>query len=288
MANEKKWFEATQKNNINNTDKVLVYDTASSASRTVEVSLLKGADNLTDEYAELFSKNGEKYRVYVGTDGSPKAIKSTAFTATLPKPSDNLEGKYQSLIINQMWGGGEFLSGTSVSHSFIELYNLNNVELNLRGLYLWYKSGTSAWEKQELVGIIPPYSSFLIRGAEHNTIFKDDCRLKITEYDLEFLDNNGNPKKFASNGMSVYISIGDTAPAVNPPRSLTNVEGVTTMQQAYVDLIGCGGIDTSIHTVTAYEKNYKFGMSKSCACRRVDFYNGGTAKDISGLMNSSL
>ena len=232
---EKNWFAVTQKNSVNSTDKVLVYD--GTTSRTVEVGLLQGSTNVTDEYVELEGKDGNLYRVYVDKEGNTKAIKSEAFTANTPNEEDNLEPKYQALIINQMYGGGDNLSGTAVSHSFIELYNLSNAELNLKGLYLWYKSGTSAWESLELVGIIPPYSSFLIRGAEHNTKFKDTCRLKIENYDQEFLDTNGNPKKFSDRGMSVYISIGNKPPAVNPPRKLTNLEGVTTMQPAYVDLL---------------------------------------------------
>ena len=278
---EKNWFAVTQKNSVNSTDKVLVYD--GTTSRTVEVGLLQGSTNVTDGYVELTGGDGKLYRVMVDSEGKPQVIKSEAFTANAPNEEDNLEPKYQALIINQMYGGGDNLSGTAVSHSFIELYNLSNTELNLKGLYLWYKSGTSAWESLELVGIIPPYSSFLVRGAEHNTKFKDTCRLKIENYDQEFLDTNGNPKKFSDRGMSVYISIGNKPPAVNPPRKLTNLEGVTTMQPAYVDLMGCGGTDKSTHTVSAYETNYRFGMDKNCACRRIDFYNGGTARDISGL-----
>ena len=280
---EKKWFEVTQKASVNDTDKILVYD--GTVSRTVQVGLLKGASNLTNEYVELEGKDGNLYRVFIDKEGNTKSVKSEAFTANNPKEEDNLEPKYQALIINQVYGGGDNLSGTAVSHSFIELYNLSNTELNLKGLYLWYKSGTSAWESLELVGIIPPYSSFLVRGAEHNTKFKDTCRLKIENYDQEFLDSNGNPKKFSSNGMSVYISIGNKVPAINPPRSLTNVEGVTTMQPAYIDLLGCGGTDKATHTVTAYETNYQFGMDKNSSCRRIDFYNGGTARDISGYAN---
>ena len=279
---EKKWFEITQKANVNSTDKVLVYD--GSVSRTVEVGLLQGSTNVTDEYVELEGKDGKLYRVFIDKEGNAKAIKSEAFTANPPSENDNLEDKYQALIINQIYGGGDNLSGTAVSHSFIELYNLGSTELNLKGLYLWYKSGTSAWESLELVGIIPPYTSFLVRGAEHNTKFKDTCRLKIEKYDQEFLDNNGNPKKFSANGMSAYISIGNKTPAVNPPRSLTSVEGVTTMQPAYIDLLACGGTNKATHTVAAYETNYTFGMDKNKAFRRIDFYNGGTARDISGLI----
>ena len=280
---EKKWFEVTQKNSVNSTDKILVHD--GSVSRTVEVGLLQGSTNVTDRYVEVTGEDGKLYRVMVGSDGKAKAIKSEVFTATPPNENDNLEPKYQALIINQIYGGGDNLSGTAVSHSFIELYNLSNAELNLKGLYLWYKSGTSAWESLELVGIIPPYSSFLVRGAEHNTKFKDTCRLKIENYDQEFLDSNGNPKKFSDRGMSAYISIGNKTPAVNPPRKLTNLEGVTTMQPAYIDLLGCGGTDKATHTVAAYETNYTFGMDKNKAFRRIDFYNGGTGRDISGYAN---
>ena len=282
----KNWFDVTQKNTVNETDKILVYD-ETNGSRIVPASSLKGADNLTDKYVEITGDDGKLYRVKVDVLGNPVAVKSEAFTATAPSESDNTNDVYQALIINQMWGGGDLLTGTSVSHSFIELYNLSNKELNLKGLYVWYKSGTSAWESNELVGIIPPYSSYLIVGAEHNSVFKDDCRLKIEEYDMVFKDNNGNPKKFSNNGMSVYITIGNKTPATNPPRSLTDNAGATTMQPAYVDLMGCGGTNTSTDTVTAYEKNYRFGMSKSCACRRIDFYNGGKAKDQSGYSNGT-
>ena len=59
------------------------------------------------------------------------------------------------------------------------------------------------------------------------------------------------------------------------------------MTPAYVDLMGCGGTNTSTDTVTAYEKNYRFGMDRKHACRRIDFYNGGKAKDISGYSNGT-
>ena len=144
----KNWFSATQKNSVNDTDKILVYD--GTDSRTVEVSLIRGSSNVTNEYVELTGEDGNLYRVFVDYDGNAKAIKSEAFTSADPNSTDNIEDKYQSLIINQMWGGGDLLSGTAVSHSFIELYNLNKSELNLKGFYLWYKRGTSAWEKLEL------------------------------------------------------------------------------------------------------------------------------------------
>lgn len=280
MAEGKRWYSVTQKNKVNPTDKMLIYD--GSASYVVPLSLVKGADNLTNEYVELEGEDGELYRVSVDCNGNPHAIKSSAFTASNPNVDDNTNPIYQALIVNQMYGGGELLEGTAVSHSFIELYNLSKNELNLKGLYLWYKSGTSVWESMELKGIIPPYSSYLIVGAEHNSIYKDTCRLKITEYDAVFKDVNGVPKRFSNKGMSVYISIGNAMPDTNPLRGIADISGNVEPQPAYIDLMGCGGTNPSTDTVGAYEKNYRFGMNKDCACRRIDFYNGGDATDISG------
>ena len=199
------WYDATQKLSANDTDLMPIYD--GQDAYVVPISAIKGADNLTDGYVLLTGEDGVDYRVKIDALGNPKVIKDSAYTATAPSESDNINDVYQALIINQMYGGGDLLTGASCSHSFIELYNLSNSELNLKGLWIWYKSGTSAWEGQELVGIIPPYSSYLIVGAEHNSIFKDDCRLKIEDYDMVFKDTNGNPKKFSNTGMSVYISI---------------------------------------------------------------------------------
>ena len=42
----KKWFTATQKGSVNDTDKILVYD--GTDSRIVEVSSIRGSANVTD------------------------------------------------------------------------------------------------------------------------------------------------------------------------------------------------------------------------------------------------
>lgn len=80
------------------------------------------------------------------------------------------------------------------------------------------------------------------------------------------------------------MAIGDTLPDINPVRSITDLQGTTTRQPRYIDLLGCGGT-AETDTVEAYEKEYNMGMSTDCACRRIDFYNGSTAKDISGYNN---
>ena len=75
MADTKKeWFSVTEKNNVNPTDKILVYDGTN--SRLIKAELLKGAANLTHEYVELTGEDGKQYRVYVDRLGNAKAIKS--------------------------------------------------------------------------------------------------------------------------------------------------------------------------------------------------------------------
>ena len=97
MADQKKnWFSVIQKSNVNDTDKILVYD--GNNSRTVEISKIRGASNLTNEYVELQGGDGKLYRVYVDNEGNAKAIKSEAFTATNPSVNDNLEPKYPPTI----------------------------------------------------------------------------------------------------------------------------------------------------------------------------------------------
>ena len=129
----KKWYEVTQKLSVNDTDKILVWDGTN--SRTVELGLIRGIENVTDEYVELVASDGTTYRAMVDGKGELKVVKSEVFTAPDPAPEDNISDKYQALIINQMYGGGDLLSGTAVSHSFIELYNLSKNELNLKISY---------------------------------------------------------------------------------------------------------------------------------------------------------
>ena len=59
----KKWFTATQKGSVNDTDKILVYD--GTDSRIVEVSSIRGSANVTDKYVEVTGEDGNLYRVFV-------------------------------------------------------------------------------------------------------------------------------------------------------------------------------------------------------------------------------
>ena len=92
---KKKWYDATQKLTANNTDKILVYDGTS--SYTVNVSAIKGVDNVTDEYMLVTAKDGNQYRVGVDYLGNLYAIKDEAYTATPPSTSDNTNDNMRGL-----------------------------------------------------------------------------------------------------------------------------------------------------------------------------------------------
>lgn len=73
------------------------------------------------------------------------------------------------VIINQVYGTGNN-QDVPVSHSFIELYNPTDKEIDLTGMTVQYakKAGTS-WTVYPLTGTIKAYSFFLIRGQQENS-----------------------------------------------------------------------------------------------------------------------
>lgn len=248
-------------------------------NKRVKVSALKGADNLTSKYVELIGDDNETYRVTI-KDGKIYAYNSAVDEAKAPEVGDN--ARYDGLIINKMYGGGTSLVNTSVSHSFIELYNCKNEAINLKGLYLWYKSTTGSWQSLELKGIVPPYHSFLIRGAEHNDYHKDFVRCHVDKYDMSW------DIKFSNQGFSAYLCIGSETPEANPVRQTVDpVSGnVTWTNGRYIDLLGCGGVDKS-QNPTAYELRYLNCMTEHVGVMREDFANSGSVnigsnKDVKG------
>lgn len=262
---DKKISELIEILNVDGTEYVPIV--SDGMNKKVKVSALKGSDNLTSNYVELIGDDGKTYRAVV-KDGQLIAYDKEVDTANPASSGDN--ALYDGLIINKMYGGGSSLVNTAVSHSFIELYNCKNVPLNLKGLYLWYKTKSSKWQSLELKGIVPPYHSFLIRGAEHNDYHKDFVRCHVDKYDM-----NWNIK-FANNGFSVYLCIGSEMPEDNPVRATYDaISGVVTWTNPrYIDLLGAGGINPS-DNVTAYETRFLNCMSENIGVMREDFANSG-------------
>lgn len=277
-------------------------------NKKIKVANIMGSSNIGENYVDLKGyENGKDYRLIINDDGKVQIFPLEAFTGNGYKEKDNLQvplkmanatGESKTalttvncsgIVINQIYGGGDIIpsssiQSTSVSHSFIELYNRNIVDINLKGLYLHYKGNEdNAWKTLALRGIIPPHTAFLIRGKQHGDLLSDLVRCKIYDYDQEWIDG-GNPIALSRNGMSVYLSTTSTPPGVseNPNRYLittdsTGVSTVSFVDPYYVDMLGVGGEDTSKNP-SAYEKFYHNCMNKDTAVRRIDFYNNTNNK----------
>ena len=162
-------------------DQILGYETAparNSASEAVRRKDLTDTDNnqgLNEEYAPdgtgdfislryngMSDEEFEVRRPRTSSNGKWNPFKKPA---TPPGPTDN------TLLILQV---GAATDG-NISHSFVELYNNGEEEVNLSGYSLQYAEGTrgsptvtedGGWKKIDLSGTIPIRHSFLILGSE--------------------------------------------------------------------------------------------------------------------------
>lgn len=245
----------------------LVPIVSSGTNKVVKVKYLKGADNLGNNYVDLVGDDGEEYRLTI-QNGTYKVEKKSVYTADNPAEGDNVQ--YDGLIINQMYGGGDAIDSVPVSHGFIELYNCKNEDINLKGLYLWYRAKSGVWQSLELKGIIPSHCSFLIRCKPHNTLYSTTCRLNLDYYDMQW------DIKLSDKGFSCYVCIGDDTPEDNPVRQTKDAQGVVNFTNGrYIDLLGCGGTGAD-DTIWAYETRYLKVMNNHTAIHRIDFANSGS------------
>ena len=262
----KKISELTQ--TVKLTGEELVPVMIDGSNKSVKVKLLKGADNLSDKGVDLIGDDGKTYRVVV-QNGEPKAVPIEVYTKAPAVDGENTQ--YDGLIINQMYGGGSAIVETPVSHSFIELYNYRDEDLNLKGLYLWYRAKAGSWQSLELEGIVKSKHSFLIRCGMHNALYSQGVRCNIADYDMSW------NIKLSDQGFSVYLCIGSETPEDNPVRQTVDALGnVTFTNGRYIDLLGAGGSGGADQTVWAYETRYLMCMNKNTAVHRVDYANAGT------------
>ena len=258
----KKISELTQI--INLTGEEMIPVAIDGQNKMVMVKNIKGADNLTEDYVEITGDDDNKYRVMV-KNGKVVAVPVEVFEKDI---SNIVNKEYFGLIINQMYGGGSVTTGTPVSHGFIELYNFNNKDINLKGVYLWYRSKGSGWQSLALEGVVPAKHSFLIRGKQHTAPYSQGVRLNIMNYDMEW------DMQFSEKGFSAYLCLGDETPEDNPVRQTKDgVSGVVNyVNERYIDLLGAGG-KNSEDTVWAYETRYLNCMDENTAVHRVDYAN---------------
>lgn len=291
-------------------------------NKKLKVANMMGSTNVGENYVDLLGEDGTtEYRLIIDQNGKVQVFPKECITGHKYEPGDNLKKPLKSdkvvvgavgaksgdgeknasvvdvhgIVINQAFGGDGYSAtdmkqGTACSHSFVELYNCsNNLDVNLCGLYLHYRgfgsTGTldTAWKTLPLRGLVPPRTSFLIRGKQHAPFYSDMVNCKLYDYDQEWIDEATNePLAFSSKGFAFYLSTNSKPPTINPEAVtvIKNDAGVitsTTYDQYYVDLLGCGGagVDTA---PPAYNKFFWNCLNKDTGVRRINFRNNKNNK----------
>ena len=273
MAEGVKISALTETVNINGEEYIIINQDG--VTKRTKISNVQGATNLTDNYLELVADDGSKFRVKVDSNGELIAYNPEVDTAQPAESGQNI--LYDGLIINQIYGTGNYETEQPLTHSFIELYNLKPDAVNLKGLYLFYRAKSGSWQSLELKGIIPSNHSFLIRGARIKDDNDSSVRIAVKNYDMQW------DIKMASTGFSAYLKIGKDTPEDNPVRATykTDATGTTTADWTnpdYIDMLAGGGSGGADQTVMAYEKFYWMAMNDHTAIMRKDFMHAGTYK----------
>lgn len=132
-------------------------------NKKLKLANVMTTDNMGDNYVDLKSyEDKSEFRLIINDDGKVQVFPKECVEGHVYAENDNLQmplklasyiGNSQTalstannggIVINQIYGGGDLipsstLQAPSVSHSFVELYNCNVVDINLKGLYLHYK-----------------------------------------------------------------------------------------------------------------------------------------------------
>src|SRR5699024_1559418 len=108
-------------------------------------------------------------------------------------------------------GGAINTNSTPVSHGFIELYITTDNTINLKVLSLQYKEQAITWKCLQLRSIVPPQSSFVIRGSQHSDTKLESVRCKVDKYDMTW------DIPFTDKGFSAYLTVGRNTIGVDNP-----------------------------------------------------------------------
>lgn len=200
----------------------------------------------------VFSDGESNYKVQVLPGGNFVCKKYSREVTTI----GSMDGTWkvyisQYLNINTVFCGGEGSEECACSHNFVELANGSDKDINLNGLMLLYTDGTSsggtgfAWKTLQLNGVIKANSTFLIRGAQCNTLKQSFIRLDSC--DMEWYDGS-DLIKFSQTKASFYLAVCnqsedwvyDTNGAILDKKSLRSPWLSVGTYQGYVDSCGFG------------------------------------------------
>jgi len=240
-----------------------------------------GIDLTDNPYLSINNKvharipDGGSWYYTTNSTGTPGATNGTSTSSCYQFTNESTVPTFKLLILHV----GAASSG-AVSHTFVELYNNGETEINLEGFSLQYadakKSGTDdTWNKIDLSGVIPKHRSFLILGTKSTmTTLSTDSRYVIPDnngdiYDSTFKLNNDGYKV-------VIMSKGAKLDVVNPFTGGTGGGKVA----GYVDMLGA----LNNYTPQGYEGTVFSKISAQKTARRVSLTdNNKNSTDFESL-----
>jgi hypothetical protein len=158
-----------------------------------------------------------------------------------------------TILIWQVYGTGNKAT-PAVSHSFIELYNTTDRDIDLTGYAIQYSASGNTWEKLDLAGSIPAHTSYLIRGKGRT----DQSRLDLSD----ITPDESWDIDISNSAFKICLVYGTEAITTENPY---NIDGNGTKLSGYVDMIGVGEAFIDGYEWVAYGGD---NISKNIAARR--------------------
>ncbi|MFH5186239.1 choice-of-anchor I family protein [Paenibacillus sp. TAB 01] len=172
------------------------------------------------------------------------------------------------VFIQQVYGNAAD-SKASASHSFIELYNPTDNDVNLNGWSLQYSqciaetvncsAGSSAWVKLNLNNTIKAHSSYLVVGSPTGSTAA--AKLTVNPADA---DQSWDNQVLSSKGMKVALMSNQTL------LQDTNPFAASPKPAGYVDMLSAGSNDVPSSIDGAEGVIPAAGFSKKKSLRRID------------------
>lgn len=189
------------------------------------------------------SPNGTDFTLKVDNEGNLFTVDESKIPAPLTPPTTPGQ-TLAKLYINSFYCGGKDADEHTLnycSHNFVELSNLTNNDINLKGLSLQYTINGSDWQVLPLEGVIKAGSTFVVRGAQCSLLESPLLKINVDKYDQEWYTSDGKLISFDSEASAkFYLAFTLTKYAgVNPYKSTDPY--VQDDAIGYVDLVGVQG-----------------------------------------------
>lgn len=205
-------------------------------------------DSITNNYYKLTIDSNGNLQLQSTSGRNPKTEsgRTIASCVSLTNVNDGVAKGNFRLLFNSLYAGGDSNehSYNPVSHNFVEITNLSDVDYSLDNVYLFYKKWNSNdIQSYKLSGTIKAWSSFTIRGKQCSVYSSNKTIIHLDDYDLSF-----NDMVLSNEGFSICLSCTDPESIGNYWKSF--LSSSSSNDDPYlIDMFGCYDGDSTHNTV---------------------------------------